>query len=467
MSTVAARLERLPFSRFHLKLLIMGGLGFTFEAADAGLIAFILPVIRAKWQLTSFETGMIGSSTYIGFLFGALFAGMLGDRFGRKVVMSTALVTFCLMTLCNAFVNDWHTFFVFRMLAGVGMGAEGAIIAPFLSEFVSRRYRGTFTGALAGFFSFGFVLSAIVGYFLIPSYSDGWRYAMVLAASPVLLLLWWRRSLLESPRWLEYRGRVDEALAIVTRIEQQIERRGVVLPPVDLKAVVDQRDTKPLGLTEVLKVLWTPPLASTTAMIWVFWISITFCAYAFLTWIPGLLVQSGLTMTKSFSYTIAIYLAQIPGYYCGAFCNEQLGRKRSIVSFMLLACLAAIWLSTAKDAHTMLFASIALSFAMNGVVSGQYAYTPEVFPTEVRATGMGAASAFGRIGAIASPMLVGYIFPLFGFAGVFGMTTAVLAIGGLVVLIFGKETRGLSLETIASEEYAPVMSLPPQIDSRR
>jgi putative MFS transporter len=241
----------------------------------------------------------------------------------------------------------------------------------------------------------------------------------------------------------------------------------VVLPAVDYNAVIEQRHTKPLGLLEVLKVLWTRPLASTTAMIWVFWISITFCAYAFLTWIPGLLVQSGLTMAKSFSYTIAIYLAQIPGYYCGAFCNEKLGRKRSIVSFMLLACLAAIWLSTAKDAHTMLFASIALSFAMNGVVSGQYAYTPEVFPTEVRATGMGAASAFGRIGAIATPMLVGYIFPLFGFAGVFGMTTAVLAIGGLVVLIFGKETRGLSLEAIALDEYSPALSTPPQIEPKR
>src|SRR5260370_40722478 len=134
MSTIAARLERLPFSRFHIRLLIMGGLGFTFEAADAWLLAFVLPVIRAKWNLTSFETGMIGSSTYIGFLFGALFAGMLGDRFGRRVVMSWALLIFCAMTLCNAFVNDWHTFFVLRILAGVGMGADGAITAPFLSE---------------------------------------------------------------------------------------------------------------------------------------------------------------------------------------------------------------------------------------------------------------------------------------------------------------------------------------------
>lgn len=454
MSTVAARLERLPFSRFHLKLLVMGGLGFTFEAADAGLIAFVLPVIRAKWHLTSFETGMIGSSTYIGFLFGALFAGMLGDRFGRRVVMSWALLVFCAMTLCNAFVNDWHTFFVFRMLAGVGMGAEGAIIAPFLSEFVSRRYRGTFTGALAGFFSFGFVLSAVVGYFLIPSSPDGWRYALILAASPVLMLLWWRKSLLESPRWLECRGRESEANSIVEKIEFEIERSGRTLPPIDYSAVAIQRPAAPLGFVAVLKALWTRPLAYTTAMIWIFWLAITFCAYAFLTWIPGLLVQSGLTMSKSFSYTIAIYLAQIPGYYCGAFTNEKLGRKRSIVTFMVLACLSAIWLSTAKDAHTMLFASMALSFAMNGVVAGQYAYTPEVFPTEVRATGMGAASSFGRIGAIASPMLVGYIFPIFGFAGVFGMTTAVLAIGGLVVLIFGKETKGLSLETIAVEELS-------------
>jgi MFS transporter, putative metabolite:H+ symporter len=155
MSNIANRLERLPFGRFHYRLLLMGGLGYMFEAVDAAIIAFLLPVLRSQWQLTSVETGLLASSTYFGFLVGALVAGGIGDRYGRRTVMMSALVLFSLAALASAFVNDWHTFFLLRVIGGVGMGAEAAIIAPFLSEFVSADRRGSFTASLAGFFSFG------------------------------------------------------------------------------------------------------------------------------------------------------------------------------------------------------------------------------------------------------------------------------------------------------------------------
>jgi MFS transporter, putative metabolite:H+ symporter len=454
MSPIAARLERLPFSRFHFKLLLMGGLGFMFEAVDAAIIAFILPVLRTKWQLTSFETGLLGSSTYIGFLVGALFAGLLGDRFGRRIVMMWSLTAFCVLTFANAFVNDWHTFFVLRAFAGIGMGAEGAIIAPYLVEFVSNRYRGSFTGALAGFFSFGFVAAALIGYFVIPMNPDGWRIALVIVSLPVLVLLWWRKSLHESPRWLESRGRHAEASAVVADIEALIERSGVDLPPVIVVAGDALAYEHSDSFFGNLKALWKPPLARTTFMTWCLWLSITFCSYAFFVWIPGLLVQHGMTITKSFSFSIGIYIAQIPGYYSAAYFNEKIGRKATIVTYMVLACLSAISLAFARTDAVIVMAAVALSFSMNGVNAGEYAYTPEVFPTRLRATGMGAASAFGRIGAICSPMLVGYIYPLWGFPGVFGMTTAMLAMGALAVLFLGVSTTGRTLEEITEAEMA-------------
>jgi MFS transporter, putative metabolite:H+ symporter len=452
MSPIAARLERLPFSHFHFKLLLMGGLGFMFEAVDAAIIAFILPVLRTKWQLTSFETGLLGSSTYIGFLVGALFAGLLGDRFGRRIVMMWSLTAFCVLTFANAFVNDWHTFFVLRAFAGTGMGAEGAIIAPFLVEFVSNRYRGSFAGALAGFFSFGFVAAALVGYFVIPMNPEGWRIALVIVSLPVLVLLWWRKSLHESPRWLESRGRHAEASAVVDDIEAQIIRSGVELPPVVAIAGDPLAYEHADSFFGNLKALWKPPLARTTFMTWCLWLSITFSSYAFFVWIPGLLVQHGMTITKSFSFSIGIYIAQIPGYYSAAYFNEKIGRKATIVTYMVLACFSAISLAFAHTDTVIVLAAVALSFSMNGVNAGEYAYTPEVFPTRLRATGMGAASAFGRIGAICSPMLVGYIYPLWGFPGVFGMTTAMLAMGALAVLFLGVSTTGRTLEEITEAE---------------
>ena len=451
MSAVTARLERLPFSRFHFNLLCIGGLGFAFEAVDAAIIAFLMPVLRNLWHLSSVQTGFLGSSTYVGFLIGALCAGLVGDRFGRRTVMTWALVLFCLASLVSAFVNDWQTFLWCRVVGGIGMGAEGAIVAPFLSEFVATRYRGVFTGALAGFFSFGFVAAALLGYFVVPSSANGWRITLVVLALPVFVLLWWRRALMESPRWLESRGRVAEAEATVTRIEAAVIGYGHTLAPVapeDQLAVPENRNS----LLQSLAELWAPRLRRITIMSWLLWFSVTFCSYAFFTWIPGLLVQRGMTITQSFSYSIFIYLAQIPGYFSSAYCCERFGRRSTIVVYMVFAALSAIGLALSATDMQMLGGSICLSFFMNGVNAGEYAYTPEVFPTNIRATGMGTASAIGRIGAISSPILVGYIFPIGGFAGVFGMTTVVLAIGALSVLILGVPTKGLSLERIAEQE---------------
>ncbi|HVY15591.1 MAG TPA: MFS transporter [Rhodopila sp.] len=455
MSTIAARLERLPFSRFHLNLLVIGGLGYAFEAVDAAIIAFLMPILRTEWHLTSVQTGVLGSSTYVGFLVGALFAGMLGDRYGRRLVMMGALVLFCAASLASAFINDWETFLLLRIIGGVGMGAEGAIVAPFLVEFVSTRYRGAFTGALAGFFSFGFVAAALLGYFLIPTFTNGWRITLIVLACPVIVLLWWRRALMESPRWLESRGRIAEANAVVGRIESAVERYGYKLDPVAADATDDPPSPRQQpSMFGGLKALLSRRLRRVTIMSWCLWLSVTFSSYAFFTWIPGLLVQRGMTITQSFSYSILIYLAQIPGYFSAAYVCEVWDRRASIVVYMTCAALSAIGLAFTETNMQMLIGSIALSFFMNGVNASEYAYTPEVFPTYVRATGMGTASAIGRLGAIASPVLVGYIFPIGGFVGVFGMTTAVLAFGALSVVLLGVPTKGKSLEAIAAEELA-------------
>ncbi len=182
MTMISARIERLPFSAFHRRLLLMGGLGYTFDAMDAAVLAFLLPVLRTQWGLTSVQTGVLGSGTFIGYFVGAMLAGMLGDIIGRRKVMMYALVIYCVASLASALANDWGFFLATRIVAGLGTGAESAIVAPFLSEFVARRYRGSFTGSLAGFFSFGFVAAALLGYLVIPLAPNAWRAVMVSGA---------------------------------------------------------------------------------------------------------------------------------------------------------------------------------------------------------------------------------------------------------------------------------------------
>ena len=446
------RIERLPFTWFHWRLLWMGGLGYTFDAMDGAMIAFILPAVSSLWGLTNQQTGLLASSAMIGYLFGAFLAGTLGDLTGRRAVMMHALAIYCLATLVAAFAPSWQFLFTWRVIASFGTGAESAIIAPFLAEFVQRKYRGRFVGSLSGFFSFGFVFAALLGYFVVPRWHDGWRIVQIVTACPILMLLWWRRSLPESPRWLIDRGRSAQAAAEVQKIEARLRpEESARLAPLDTVEVSAGTPAHGGSFAKNLAALWSAPMARTTAMLWVLWIAITFSYYGFFTWIPTLLVKQGMTVTRSFGYSIIIYVAQIPGYYSAAFVSEKLDRKWTIVAYMLLGGVSAYLMSDARTDVAITLAGFALSFFMNGTYAGIYAYTPELYPTTFRATGMGVASAFGRIGGLSAPIVIGNTFSKIGFAGVFVITTIVLVAGALAVALLGIRTAGKSLEQISEE----------------
>ncbi|WP_158891048.1 MFS transporter [Amycolatopsis anabasis] len=452
--SLLARLDRLPLSRPHHRLLLLGGLGYTFDGMDAAVVAFLLPSVKAEWALSNGELGLIGSATPFGFLFGAALAGLLGDRIGRRAVMMGALAVYCFFTLIAAGAPNFEVFLGARVLAGVGTGAESAIIAPFLAEFIAPARRGWFVGALAGFFSFGFVAAALIGRFVVPTVPEGWRWAQVITALPILLLLWWRRSLPESPRYLLARGRPEAAEAVVAAMERETERAtGRPLPPVpETEDRPGVQAAAKVGLGTALRFLWGRRMARRTAITWLLWFVITFAYYGFFSWIPTLLVDRGITVTKSFEFAIVIYLAQVPGYFSAAWLGERLDRKNTIALYLAGSAAAAFWLSRLDDPVPIMVSGAVLSFFLNGTYAGLYSYTPEVFPTWIRATGTGLSSSFGRFGSILAPSVIGFFASALGFGGVFVLTTTVLAVGVAGVLVFGLSTAGRSLEELTERE---------------
>lgn len=454
------RLDRLPLSAPHYFLLFIGGLGYTFDGMDIAIIAFLMPAVHSVWGLSSAELGLVGSATPIGVLFGALLAGYLGDRIGRKAVMCWALAIYCLMTLFAAIAPNYPSFLIARVLAGVGVGAESVIIAPYLSEFIPPKKRGWFIGALAGFFSFGFVGAALIGRFIVPSFDEGWRWAQVMTALPIVMLLWWRRSLPESPRFLLNRGRVREAEQVIATLEKKVERStGRPLPAPAFYSEANEVETRsaPLGFFQSVGMMFSTSMRKQTIVIWLIWFVVTFCYYGFFAWIPSLLIAKGFTVTKSFEFSIIIYIAQIPGYFSAALLSDRLDRKHTIALYLVGGAISAWFLSQSGSQVSIITSAAVLSFFLNGAYAGLYAYTPESFPTAIRATGCGFASAFGRIGSIMAPTIIGVFSASLGFAGVFTMTTSVLAAGVLIVIVFGATTKGKSLERISAvAESAPV-----------
>ena len=439
---IAARLERLPFSRFHARLLLIGGLGYMFDAMDVAIVAFVMPSLRL-WDLSSAQVGLLAASTAIGGLVGALFAGRLADRFGRRNLMMWALAIYCVATLAGAFATDWRWFLVSRIIAGVGTSAESAVIAPFLAEFAGARFRGRYTGALTGFFSFGYVAAALLGLAVPAMGEHGWRIALIITAAPIIMLLWWRRTLPESPRWLVSQGRGAEAERIVAAVETEVAVRHGPLAPV---VSIAEAPTAPME--RGFLVLLRPDRRRATLVALAAWFSIGFTFYAYFTWIPSLLVESGRSVQKSFAFSLMIYAAQAPGYFSAAWLNDLIGRRAVVGLYLALAAVAAAAMAFAVSDLQVILAAISLSLLMNGAYAGLYAYTPEIFPTGVRATAQGVAIAVSRVGAIISPIMVGFLYPLGGFAAVFGVSTAILAFGAITIGMFGLSTKGRALEAI-------------------
>lgn len=445
-----ARLDRLPLSRPHYALLLIGGLGYTFDGMDAAVVSFLMPSTEKLWHLSHEQLGMLGSSSAFGFLLAAGFTGLLADRIGRRRVMMYALAFYAVFSVIAALSPNFGVFLTARVLAGAGAGAESVVIAPFLSEFVPAARRGWFVGTLAGFFSFGFVGAALIGRFIVV-HDNGWRWAQVVTAVPILMLLWWRRRLPESPRFLLAGGRAQEAERVVTDLERRVEAAtGHRLPPVPDDAGEGVPVARPrLGVAASLRYLWSRAMVRRTATTWVIWFVITFSYYGFFSWIPTLLVDQGITVTKSFTFSIIIYLAQIPGYFSAAWLCERIDRKNTIALYLAGSAVAAYWLSQTGTPVAITIAGAVLSFFLNGTYAGVYSYTPEVFPTWIRATGTGLASGFGRIGSITAPLIIGAVSASAGFAGVFGLTTAVLVTGVIITLVFALSTANRSLEELA------------------
>jgi putative MFS transporter len=441
MSDLGLRLDRMRFGGFHRRLLAIGGSGYTFDAMDVAIIGFILPVITVEWGLSGTQAGVIAGSSAIGGILGALLAGRLGDVLGRRIIMMWALAIYALASLVSAIAWSFDGFLVSRIVAGIGTSAESVIIAPFLAEFAPARLRGRFIGSLTGFFSFGYIAAAVLGWLVVPASDSGWRWALTITALPIALLLWWRRSLPESPRWLEQHGRGDEAEAIVDAIEREcgiLDAKALASAPIPPQV----RLTDSSGITSLLEA----PLYNHLALVLVLWGVMGCCYYAFMTWIPSLLIARGLTMSTSFGFTIAIYCAQVPGYFSAAWANDRIGRRNVIALYLGLGAVGALTLSTVQTPGGLLGSSMALSFALNGVYAGLYSYTPELFPTSVRATAQGFATATSRIGAMISPILVGALYSTIGFSGVFVSGLILLLIGVICVLWFGPLTNDLTLD---------------------
>ena len=431
----AERLDRLPFTREHGRLVVGSGAGWALDAMDVGLISFVMAALAVQWSLTPTELSWIGSIGFVGMALGATLGGLLADRYGRRQVFALTLLIFGLATGAAALSWSVGALLVFRFLIGLGLGAELPVASTLVSEFAPARLRGRVVVALEAFWAVGWTMAALIGYFVVPASDDGWRWALALGAVPALYAVVVRRTLPESVRFLELRGRVREAEAAVRRFEEAAGVEAVPSPP------PAPRPAPGPGA------LWGRAIRARTAALWTVWFCINFAYYGAFIWLPTLLVASGFTLVKSFGFTLLITLAQLPGYAAAAFLIERWGRRPTLATFLVGSALGAALFSAADGDTAVLVTGMVLSFFNLGAWGALYAVTPEVYPTSVRATGAGAAAGFGRIASILAPLSVPPLLDLGGSGLVFATFAAFFVVAALATFAL-PERRGQALDDV-------------------
>ena len=437
---VLERLEALPLGRFHYKLLLVTGLGWLFDSMDTGLIAFILPVLAKEWGLAPGQMGLIGSIGLIGMALGAVVSGTIADRIGRKKVFTITVLLYSIASAFCALSWNYQSLLVFRFLVGFGLGGELPVAATLVSEYAPSRVRGRFIVLLESFWGLGWIAAACIAYFFIPLY--GWRMAFLIGALPALYVCLIRMHMPESVRYLLAHGRVGEARKIVVSLERQLH--------VPVAPFVSEKETVPVVAKASFRELWRKPFASRTIMLWLVWFGINFSYYGIFMWLPSLVFQQGFTVVKTFEYVLIMTLAQLPGYYCAAWLVDKIGRKYTLSAFLLFSGVASYFFGHASTAAALMMWGSVMSFFNLGAWGVLYTYTPEQYPTAIRALGSGWAAGFGRFGGIAAPMMVGALLARsFGFASVFYMFALVFAAVAVIVMSLGVESKQKDLESIS------------------
>jgi MFS transporter, putative metabolite:H+ symporter len=439
--TRADRLDRLPFTRLHRRLVVGSGVGWALDAMDVGMISFVMAALAQQWQLGSTTLSWIASIGFIGMALGASIGGLLADRVGRRQVFALTLLVYGLATGAAALSWSVGALLAFRFLIGLGLGAELPVASTLVSEYAPPRIRGRVVVFLESFWAVGWVLAAMVGYFVIPRSDDGWRWALALGAVPAAYAVVVRFGLPESVRFLERRGRDEEAEAAVRGFEEAAQVPAPAGPP--LPAAADQPVPGPGAL-------WRPGLRRNTAALWLVWFGVNFSYYGAFIWMPSLLVASGMDLVRSFGFTLVITLAQLPGYGLAAVLVETWGRRPTLSLFLVGSTVAAVSFGTADTEQVLVGSAMALSFFNLGAWGALYAVSPEVYPTQLRGTGTGWAAGFGRIASVLAPLSVPFLLERGGshallfavFAGFFLM--AAVATWGL------PERRGEPLEAVPS-----------------
>ncbi|WP_158847964.1 MFS transporter [Saccharothrix deserti] len=437
------------------RIFVIGGLGYMFDAWDVTLNGFLTPLLGVEFGLSTAERGLVATVNLIGMAVGAIGWGTIADRMGRKQAFSITLLIFALFSLFGAFSPNFTVFLVLRFIAGIGLGGCIPVDYALVSEFSPRRLRGKVLTAMDLWWPIGGTLCGVVATVLAPV--DGnWRWMLGLMVVPALLVFWVRRGIPESPLYLARTGREAEARAV---IDDLVSRTGAAPQDYVINApTTAKRERGPRVALSQLRRVWSysPRI---TSVAWSLFVTVMLTYYVALSWMPSILTAQGYGTYAAFSKTTVMSAVGIAGVALSAFLVEVLGRKWLIGLSAPFAAAALVVFSLVLEFPTAAVIWIGIfGFVIQLAIPVLYAYVSELYPTDIRASGFGWASASSRVASGFIPLIFGsLLWPALGLPLTFTALTVVVLAAVLWMAVGAPETKGRELDRITEADAEPVV----------
>jgi len=436
-----SRLEAVPFSRWHLRARVIVGSATFFDAFDALSLAFVLPVLVRRWGITPLEIGWLIAIGYLGQFVGALLFGVMAERQGRVRAITAATALMSVMSLACAMSWGFSSLLILRLVQGVGVGGEMPVAAVYINELSRARGRGRFFLLYELIFPIGLMMTGQIGALLVPTL--GWQVMFILGGVPGLVVAVLLTRLPESPRWLIGQGRLAEAEAVIREIEAAAGEK------VESEVITSGSRIPDPGsrLTELLSHLYR----RRTLTVWALWACAYFITNGLNNWMPTLYSSVyHLSLPQALRAGTLTNVAQVVILLGCAFAIDRTGRRRWTAAGFAAGAALLVTLGTfASHSVTAVIVLVTVSYGIVGSVNAVlYLYTPEIYPTRMRAIGTGAATCWLRLASALGPVLVGYLVGARGTAAVFLMFAAAGVVGALAALAM-LETRNRPLEELS------------------